>query len=268
MNLGRSYRRQAFTLLELLAVIATIAILASLLLPVLSKAKIKAQRTQCFSNLRQLGYAWSMYLEENSGYLVQSYPTNNSQAWVQGNMKIASEATNTSLLAQGRLYPYNQSASVYHCPADQGVISSSGALLPSVRSYSMNNFMGGRDQDIKAYPASLADSYAFYTKDSDIPRPSQMWVMLDEDERSIDDGSFMSDPGGHVWFDIPAMSAHRHNYSFTMVFADSHSEIWRFIDSTSFQVADQRPPGQGVMEAGNSPDLQRFSRATSTPRGQ
>jgi prepilin-type N-terminal cleavage/methylation domain-containing protein len=264
MNLGRSYRRQAFTLLELLAVIATIAILASLLLPVLSKAKIKAQRTQCFSNLRQLGYAWSMYLEENSGYLVQSYPTNNPQAWVQGNMKMAAEATNASLLAQGKLYPYNQSASVYHCPADQGVVSGN-AVLPSVRSYSMNNFMGGRDQDIPAYPNMAAANYSIYTKDSDIPRPSQMWVMLDEDERSIDDGSFLTDPSGHVWFDIPAMSAHRHNYSFTLVFADSHSEIWRFIDSTSFSLA-QRPSGQGAMEASGSPDLARFSRATSTPK--
>jgi len=263
MNLGRSYRRQAFTLIELLAVIATIAILASILLPVLSKAKIKAQRTQCFSNLRQLGYAWSMYLEESSGYLVQSYPTNNPQAWVQGNMRVAAEATNASLLAQGKLYTYNQSASVYHCPADQGVVSGN-AVLPSVRSYSMNNFMGGRDQEVQPY-TPYSGNYSVYTKDSDIPRPSQMWVMLDEDERSIDDGSFMSDPNGHVWFDIPAMSAHRHNYSFTLVFADSHSEIWRFMDSTSYSLA-QRSPGQGVTEAGSSPDLLRFSRATSTPR--
>ncbi len=264
MNLGRSYRRQAFTLLELLAVIATIAILASLLLPVLSKAKIKAQRTQCFANLRQLGYAWSMYLEENSGYLVQSYPTNNPEAWVQGNMRIPSEATNASLLAQGKLYPYNQSVGVYHCPADQGVPIGNG-VLPNLRSYSMNCFMGGRDPDIAAYPNMAAANYSYYTKDSDIARPSQMWVMLDEDERSIDDGSFLTDPSGHVWFDIPAMSAHRHNYSFTLVFADSHSEIWRFIDPSSFSLA-QRTPGSQATEAGSSPDLARFSRATSTPK--
>ena len=124
----------------------------------------------------------------------------------------------------------------------------------------MNCFMGARDQDLWPIPDTAADYIPFYVKDSDLPRPSDLWVLLDEDERSINDGFFETDPTGRIWFDLPAMSSHRHNFSFSLDFADGHSEIWRLKDPSSFLVSRT-----ATAQAGNT-DLQRLAQATATPR--
>jgi prepilin-type N-terminal cleavage/methylation domain-containing protein/prepilin-type processing-associated H-X9-DG protein len=65
-----STKKRGFTLVELLVVIGIIAIMISILLPTLSKARESARATQCLSNLRQMGTAWTIYLSENKGHLV------------------------------------------------------------------------------------------------------------------------------------------------------------------------------------------------------
>jgi prepilin-type N-terminal cleavage/methylation domain-containing protein len=263
MKPSRSIRRGGFTLLELIAVMATIGTLAALLLPILSKAKVKAQQTSCLANLRQLGFAWEMYFSDSNGRLVESwpgYPNPNPYAWVQGDMTKLSDVSNTELIRQGKLYHYAPSVSMYHCPADPGV-AINGNVYPSVRSYSMNAFMGERRApNAGPVPVSATEYVPFFAKDSDVVGPSLRWVQLDEDERSINDGFFVPDPTGRMWIDFPAISARRHNFSFVLNFADGHSEIWRLRDPKTRLIRVNNT------EQSANADLLRLAAASSVPK--
>jgi prepilin-type N-terminal cleavage/methylation domain-containing protein/prepilin-type processing-associated H-X9-DG protein len=116
-------RKSAFTLVELLVVIGIIAVLISMLLPSLNRAREQAKQVQCASQLRQVGNAMMAYASNNRGFLP------GWSGWhVWGYYGTALEGTNGDEKGPGwteLLIPYmdnapadiNHPPAVYHCPA-------------------------------------------------------------------------------------------------------------------------------------------------------
>lgn len=121
---GRGARCEAFTLVELLVVTAILAILAGLLLPVLSRVRSRARSVTCVSNLRQLGTAFALYEQDFDERLpdFHSDPLAAAQAmrpayWHDRFCRGLALAPG-QLSFVGALWPYLRSPAIAFCPAD------------------------------------------------------------------------------------------------------------------------------------------------------
>lgn len=115
-------RRSAFTLIELLVVMTIISILFAILSPAFAAAREKARQTNCASNLRQLGLAFTQYIQDND----DAYPTG-----------IPDGRKNTGWASQ--VYAYAKSTAVYACPDD---LTNPDAPGDVVDSYGVNTNLG------------------------------------------------------------------------------------------------------------------------------
>jgi prepilin-type N-terminal cleavage/methylation domain-containing protein/prepilin-type processing-associated H-X9-DG protein len=220
----------AFTLLELLVVIAVIGILAALLLPVLSQAKSRSASLVCLSNLRQMQAGWHLYAADyndavapNNSFYSLSGPdstsppvqTGTGPSWCPGVAPLDATASNVE---QGLLFPYNPAAAIYHCPADNSTVTGQPGLLRA-RSYCMNISLNCDD---------AAESCQKLAEIS-VPPPSRLFVLIDTHALDIWDSTFgifstNSDYAGY-WLDLPA---DRHQQGANLSFADGHAEYWHW----------------------------------------
>ncbi len=110
---------RGFTLVELLVVIALIALLASLLLPALAGARRSAQGAQCSSNLRQFAIAAQLYWDDHDGaaFRFRGAATNGGDIFWFGWLERGAEGERDFDPASGVLWPYLGSRGVAFCPA-------------------------------------------------------------------------------------------------------------------------------------------------------
>ncbi len=127
------HRKAAFTLIELLVVIAIIAAIAAILFPVFAAARDKARQAACFSNLKQIGYALHMYLQDYDDRLPACCSWGRADSWINGDLTgrcwqenitratpkdthLGPEQTPPRYI-QELLNPYVKNAQLWFCPS-------------------------------------------------------------------------------------------------------------------------------------------------------
>ena len=270
----RARRPGGFTLIELLVVIAIIAILAALLLPALGKAKARAQRIGCLSNLRQLAVTWQLYTDDSRGALPANGfvtdPNSGTRLWVLGSEHIFPEAfTNLDYVLNPRyalFADYLKAPAVYKCPSDRQEPTFRGVEYPKVRSYALNSFLGWVPPPDGSMPNPNYDLYLNANQYASA-KPSQLFTFLDGAPLNVCFAAFkmyMGD-GTYFWHRPSA----EHERGGCLAFADGHVEAHRWQDPATLRLAHTGSSGDGDHYAWvtyANPDFMWLREHATTPK--
>ncbi|MCL5279007.1 MAG: prepilin-type N-terminal cleavage/methylation domain-containing protein [Planctomycetes bacterium] len=169
-------KRRGFTLIELLVVIAIIAILMAVLVPALSKVRERVKDTSCRSNLRNIGYAVALYLDDNERKLP---PSNNANGflWYDGAGNVYRPNNSTGSTYWGiYYYDYLKDIRIFGCPSfthiPEGLIYTNNGQDPvkiaKAAGFGLNNHsrVRGRNTNTIYRPAEF-----LFCSDHAEPRP-------------------------------------------------------------------------------------------------
>jgi prepilin-type processing-associated H-X9-DG protein/prepilin-type N-terminal cleavage/methylation domain-containing protein len=229
---SRATASSAFTLVELLVALAVIALLAALLLPALTRAKAKAQSVVCANNLRQLGIAFMLYVDDN----LDTFPTGAAASglsaqpedWIWWQFETGPTGRQTMRDSRGSaLSPYlgGYRSSYFRCPIDKDALAREMTWKANrnkelyTYSYSLN---AHSMQGMASY-ISKDRSQVFRSKINRVVTPSQK-IMLAEEKGSPNDGPGTASIDDGRWQPLGYPLTMRHSGKANVTFADGHGQ--------------------------------------------
>ncbi len=249
-------RIKGFTMIELLVVISTVALLISILAPALSNVKDQARSIVCMTNMKELTLFWNIYAVEYNGRICGSYNYYGSGAGINGEFddkaswvwaawagrqnraiianpyinaedyRQVSQEEKIEGIKRGSLWPYSNNLEIYHCPSDRN-------NNDHVRSYVIGDNLNGQRARV-----DLSATWEIFKRIEDVPRPSESYVFLEEsDPKPYNMDSFLFNAKNGTWQDPLAVW---HNGSSSFSFADGHVEqrSWSKETQEHFNAAD------------------------------
>ena len=232
-----------FTLIELLVVIAIIAILAAILFPVFAQAREKARQTACLSNVKQIGNAFAMYLQDYDEHFMATATERHAPAPPAGVTSYAAFYAQYSY--RMILDPYIKSQQIFRDPSSKvqwpaqpttNVLASTGVYYPSDYGIHINEsniiaptFTTATHQADYAAGGALSDfGFNETTPLASIAYPAQFLVVADayRSDGTVSRGGIYPQP----WeFDVTSQSRFeaRHSQGGNVAFSDGHAKWYR-----------------------------------------
>lgn len=226
---------QGFSRIDLVALAATAALFAVLLLPVLGDSERHNRAAVCSANLKNLVRGWSAFAADHADALPFNANAPDGQYDWCGGSWLDLFPTNPNnwnhelYTKRAQLWPYVLDTAAFTCPDDPTRARATsgpdaGRFIPRIRSYAMNNWIGGA-----AWGGNTG--WTVYTNLTQVTAagPDRLWILLDEHPDSINDGFFVVDMTGYPnasgqarMVDFPT---YYHGRGAAFGFADGRAEV-------------------------------------------